>query len=132
MTLSYSPAYTTEQIVKAAERVVEELGPDYVYATKRRQNPQVSSQQCFYAEPDGTPSCIVGRIIDKLNHSAFEELKLLEGGMWSPPALEALFELNTEFTTEQMYALSAAQRVQDWGEPYGRALDALKEELGTV
>lgn len=140
--------FTKSAVLKALDEIVEELGGDYIY-------PEWETGGCTYATVDGEPSCIVGRVIAKIDPDLFEQVKVAEtarGASWTATAFVSSEE---EFKKEVAYyvnngssesyikqlvpaleaedgvraALRAAQSVQDAGMPYATAAREAKTTL---
>lgn len=119
--------FTKAQILEAAEHAVEKMGADYVYPRSQPNSPDYGD--CVYAEPDGSPSCIVGHIVAELDPESFALITELRGGDRIFPAdrlWESGFETHSEVAVD---ALVNAQEAQDNGETWGEALLRLKERL---
>lgn len=119
--------FTKAQIIEAAEHAVEKMGPDYVYPRSGVNNPEYAD--CVYAEPDGSPSCIVGHVVAELAPEVFARIAELRGDERIFPA-DRLWEHDFETRSKNsVYALCRAQDAQDHGQTWGEALRRLKERL---
>jgi hypothetical protein len=95
--------------------------------------------QCFYTDPEDrtAPSCIVGHVIDAIDHEALERLgeyEMQDGESFSVAEMNngkrfnQRFDLDFDSATLQE-ALQAAQEVQDLGIPWGRSWEAYQRVL---
>lgn len=112
------------ETLELLERAVAEKGPDHVY----QQHTEVGDgdgAMCRYANPDGTPDCIVGYVLSYVG--------LLGSGahLWEGLA-GSLLVVQKNFTVEAIQILLEAQITQDNGKPWGEALEAAKNEAGLV
>lgn len=144
--------YTEEQVLEAMKDVVAEVGAEYVYPKEEsihvltreefeaREHADLFRQwfgkydeylacgTCSYVNRDGKPSCIVGRVVEKLDPTAFEELAKYERNegefpvSYMPPRI-------IQFNGPAKNALSVAQLRQDRGQTFGDALGGAHGEL---
>jgi hypothetical protein len=117
--------YTAQQALKVMEEVVNEFGDDYVYGDEQKNE----YGDCVYANEDGTPSCLVGHVIARLDPDAFDNVVYKEQELGSTPAHNLTNEgyVQLGFWDENTaYIMMEAQGAQDtgstWGEAYQRAL----------
>lgn len=125
--------FTKTAVLQTLEEIVAETGPDFVYQWR---NDGGIGSSCTYADSEGEPSCIVGRVIAKLDPELFKavaEAEERKGSSWSVSAFP-----DDEFGTkvcgvptlpasdEVRRILRAAQSTQDGGRPYGEALENAK------
>jgi hypothetical protein len=111
---------TIENVAEAIDQLVVERGEAYVYP---------GGEGCFYSFEDGTPGCIVGAIVAKIDPAAFEKLVEYEapiddgnGGIRrvSPgSAQSALNYVGVDVDEDLGMALRSAQSAQDMGTPWG-------------
>lgn len=121
--------YTNEQVLTVARDIVAEFGEDYVYPNL--------ADGCSYTNEEGSPSCIVGHIVSRLDPGAFSRIIELETpsdeytvrAYFSWSALHMNDTVGTDFTESQQIALSGAQKEQDTGNTWGEALSALTNLL---
>jgi len=128
MTTTSEPRFGLDDVLTAMRKAVEDRGKDYLYDNERG----VNDAGCYYSKPDGTPSCLVGYVINALDHVEFVNVAEREvdrdeseqsnhlRGEWIPKNF---------WSDEADEALYAAQRYQDTGETWGYAL-AAAENLG--
>jgi hypothetical protein len=129
-------------LAKAAIRAAD-ANPDYVYQRLTMPStivPGAAIQGCAYFDATGEPSCLFGH--------AFHELGVdLRGNATTPVTLAVLLEVlrySGDFTDEDEvervgheavadlhYALTKAQQAQDVGEPWGQAVEPIREWLAT-
>mgnify|MGYP001617712831 CR=1 FL=1 len=137
-------ALTTASVAEAIDLLVLERGPDYVY-------PAEEAGGCYYSFEDGTPACLVGAVVAKLDPAAFQKLVELEapnddgnggihrmkaGGVRAGTANNQenyLFFCYVEVTAPPRVrkALAEAQKAQDvgrtWAEARNEFVTALRE-----
>jgi len=111
-----------ETAIEWAKAEIEIEGEDFIYGADRRESPD-STIDCFYYEPDGTPSCIVGRILDRHGLMTFENAPTSEG-----QSAHRLPQVNENFTEEAQGFLVNLQMFQDEGKPWGLALECAIED----
>lgn len=146
MTITIDKDRALELLAKA----VKEKGEDYVYP--RSNSAKGTYGKCLYVEDDGTPSCIVGHVIGYVKPSllplvgTWERNECPERDEYDfPPkhtTIEQGFGFSTgatyvadslersdllRFTPEAVSVLSRAQRIQDGGETWGKALEEAKK-----
>lgn len=109
---------TYEEVLERVTKVVDERGRDYVY-----DDHQGDTEECRYFV-DGRPSCIVGHLIHGLGDEEFErEVREHELRSGSFPASMLNLQGEARFDEDALRFLQEAQRHQDRGLPWGRALD---------
>ncbi|QUE26091.1 hypothetical protein SEA_STOOR_51 [Microbacterium phage Stoor] len=137
---------TKEAVAEAIDQLVQERGPDYVYPTE-----EVGG--CYYSFEDGTPACLVGAVVAKLDPAAFQALVEIEapvddgnGGVWRykagtvgtvvahpAPGLTGLVgggRTDLSVTDRDLFlALKDAQGAQDVGRTWGEAREAFVQRL---
>jgi hypothetical protein len=95
------------------KRAVAEKGADYIYPG--------AGEKCYYFEPDGTPSCIVGHVLYYLGAKAEDS--------WSDDWNEDTdvsslrYRGIVEMTTDTMNLLRQAQMTQDSGISWGESIE---------
>lgn len=132
--------HTLPEVMQALREVVEERGENYVY-----QPPQTrdgDQPNCYYADPTtGAASCVVGRVIAKLEPELFKAVRAAEstaGQSWSA------YDFGTEtysdkiddyvmtpklpFSDQAISLLATAQTVQDNFKEYREVLAAAEEK----
>ena len=116
--------FTLDDVLNATRKIVEERGGDYVYDSE--------SHGCVYAV-GGTPSCLVGHVINALDPEAFASLAEMEADrIMSMPVAELRDGdwLAEDFWSDDAeVAMQAAQDAQDSGLTWGQAVYAA-ENLG--
>ena len=117
---------TLEDAKRALHEAVEEKGADYVYPR--------AGLTCTYAEADGSPSCIVGHVLYKLDPKVYEAVALIESTeeSFSVGEIETTIDKDVFADRDVIHFLGAAQARQDhgatWGEAEATALDVIKGE----
>lgn len=113
--------FTLADVTAAIEAVVEEKGSDYVYDQRDEY------EGCVYVNADGTPSCIVGRVMHRLyGDEALDKLSRIEG---TTPRTGAFLAIFPDLTDDISMALYMAQVEQDNEKTWGEALAAYKREI---
>lgn len=117
--------YTAVQ--EALKESVEEKGADYVYPYAK------GLGACKYAENDGSPSCIVGHVLAKLDPEMFAKVKEAEGRESGSFPVSMLldaeeFYSEVELSFPLVTALASAQNMQDTGSTWGEALASFERE----
>ena len=129
--------FSREKIIEAMRAVVAEKGSDYVYPESEK-----DGGTCQYAHK-GTPSCIVGHLIHRLDPEAFAHLAVVEADHGSEPALGLVYIYPNGETAEGSYsylkerlwpedldiAIQEAQSAQDFGKTWGDALGEFEDNL---
>ncbi len=103
------PFYSYEELKVGAQKVIERVGADHVY-------PELQGGNCVYVIED-QPACIVGHMLD-----VFDLLHPEEGEpFWSDlPISDVCLNWKVYHTDPQgRRFLSALQREQDTGQPWG-------------
>lgn len=103
--------FTPEEVDAAIEEVVAEAGEGYIYDGWK--------EQCLYGvrTVEGTiPSCLVGRVVHRLDHEGFYLLRESSTFSSQPDTIV------TRFTDDCVWALQQAQWAQDHGWTWGNAL----------
>lgn len=131
---------TKAAVAEAIDQLVQERGPDYVY-------PTAEAGGCYYSFEDGTPGCLVGAVIAKLDPAAFDQLVTYEaplddgnggisrrkaGSVWSiirEPNTTGLGLVVGEADRSVRDALRAAQSTQDTGGTWEQAREAFIQGL---
>lgn len=117
---------TFARVSETLREVVAEK-PDYEY-----EGP-LGGEYCAYTDADGTPSCIVGQVIFRLDPDALKEIHDHEwnqdGEFITSPAAHALDWATRNFTHAERKALRAAQYVQDQGGTWAKALEEFEQEV---
>lgn len=116
--------FSDEAISKTIHEVVAEYGEDYVY-----RSPEANSQ-CVYAV-GGSPSCLVGHVIARLDPESFKAISESELNTRSVYSLVGEFG-GFQVSDLAVSALAAAQTEQDLGFEWGQALAAFDREMGDV
>jgi hypothetical protein len=125
---------TFAKAIEILDELVEEKGENYVYrddpktvTTRKSRIPAVfnqdSSNNCYYSHYDGTPGCIIGHLIHKLNPEF--DLKSAD------PLLlgDALRKAGVEIADDGTFVLLArTQYAQDVAWPWGEAVARGKRE----
>lgn len=139
--MTHTPLTLTEADVTAAlEAAVAERGEDFVYTTE--------DGECYYSYDDGTPGCLIGVALSKLDPIAFEQLVDYELSVEEPylrrtagSVRAVVAEINTfpvnaydrpivaRANPELLAAMSVAQETQDVGGSWGNALKAYQKSL---
>lgn len=111
-----------DKAVELLEEIVAEKG-DYCYTedpkTDERRKAQ-NSNMCFYANEDGTPGCIIGHLVHKLNPEF--DLNLIERKGAARALQAAGFDVRADAAT----LVRKTQMSQDLGYTWRQAVDAGK------
>jgi len=126
---------TVEDAVKAVEKVVAERGEDYVYlapkpaywlADGEEDEYDPKDGECMYRNPDGTASCIVGKIVlAEYGEKTFERLE--EGS-----SVYGQSFLTEDMSPDVVEILTVAQAAQDSRRKYGEVLAEVKEQAAKL
>ncbi|WNM66241.1 hypothetical protein SEA_DEJAVU_109 [Microbacterium Phage DejaVu] len=129
--------FTDEQFIKAMREAVAERGEDYVYPkAEEKMNEDLGYKVtvnddyhglngvCQYQTPDGTPACIVGLALSKIDPILVPRHGDATG------AHEVLRKLGASYEVRK--AASEAQQAQDQGATWGRALEEFENSLEEV
>lgn len=115
-------------VVESLKEIVAEYGADYVY---RKPQP---TDTCQYTNPDGSPSCLVGHVIARVNPEAFATIAATEyyeetydegpyGAIEAAvEGIEINFNVELGFDQETIALLGVVQNAQDRGTAWGDAL----------
>jgi hypothetical protein len=115
------------KVLHTLDQVVFEFGEDFVYEKTVRKGQYADTAQCWYVTEDGTePSCLAGHVLYRLGVS-LDRLAGREGIV-----VDALPSATGDLTEVAVAVLAMAQRVQDRGEPWGRARDAARDYARTL
>lgn len=131
---------TAEETLKALRRIVKEKGSDYVYEApwyEDEYGEQVQGTDCYYSDPQGKPSCMVGVLLREVSPRTYRKLHKFEwNDMDYRPNCVAVDELNSDagphvtgvnlgdiFEPEAVEVLMTVQRHQDLGVPWVEAVD---------
>ena len=119
---------TVADVIKELEVIVEEKGDGYCYDNdpKTRRTREIkksggSKIACFYSHYDGTPGCIVGAFIHRMNPDF--DLTKVDGGLVRNILNDAGIETEYEAAT----LLLRCQGAQDLGDTWRQALDQAME-----
>ena len=111
---------TKNAVQEALDKAIAERGADYVYD---------SSNGCHYADwaevtEVPAPSCVVGFVVDAIDHETFEAVAQYEAseGTFAVPEL-AEYGLAQFEDEDVQQALALAQEAQDDGLTWGQARD---------
>lgn len=117
--------FTIDEFTAAMEAAVEERGPDFVYPDEE---PWMDTYgQCQYSLPDGTPACIIGLALSKLDPDAVPGHGAVYG---ASTLLKGRVQGDTEGETNLfLSAADNAQDKQDSRETWGQALTEYKDTL---
>jgi len=116
---------TQEEFTAAMKAAVEERGRDWHYP-----DPEVAPEwfardgvgACRYRLEDGSPACIVG--------TALSKLQLLDRAADFEGKDAAILISALGFDEDTASAASCAQGAQDFGDSWGEALDQYLESIG--
>ena len=118
--------FTAEDVMASMERAVKERGADYVYKAP------AGVGECVYVAPDGTPSCIVGWVVNDLAPGQLSRLKGADeeyGGTAADQLTNGF--LPSDFWTERAANLAIeVQNDQDGYMHWGKAVSRAKERHG--
>ena len=111
---------TKNAVQEALDKAIAERGADYRYT-------DTHGDGCFYADWDEAtktpaPSCVVGFVVDAIDHATFEALARTEAteGTFSAPEI-ADYGLAQFEDEDVQQALAFAQEAQDEGLTWGQA-----------
>lgn len=129
---------TEKQVKRKLRRIANERGHEYVYEAPYFEDEYgelVQGQECYYTNPEGTPSCIVGVLLADV---APQELKKIYQWEWDSgtkyPNCAAIsdvadgvwvegVDLTDIFEDEAINLMERVQRRQDVGMSWGEAVD---------
>jgi len=126
---------TRETFTAAMEAAVAERGADWTYPEPTPKTPGYAGFQaddwhsgnwgaCVYSTPDGTPACIIGLALHKIDPALVPEWDTVA------PATSVLRDAGvTDYLLR--VAARAAQREQDSGKTWGEALAVYRHVLQT-
>lgn len=138
---------TAETVTTALDELIAERGEDFTYERAEIVYPSGYVDKVYaYSNSDGTPSCIVGCVLAKVEPEAFQKLHNLEwssdpggftatGSVYSiaddylSAELPELRDAETHGLSPLGLALRAAQSVQDGGAPWSEARNAFLTNL---
>lgn len=110
---------TEEEFTAAMEAAVAERGEDFVYPDEWRDE---YSEACRYSLPDGTPACIIGLALHKINPALVPTYDNTERAL-------DVFEAIGDVPQNVALAAQRAQSQQDADKTWGVALEAYKDAL---
>lgn len=127
------------EVKKHLRRISNEVGYEYTYEAPYFENEYGELEQgseCYYTDPEGKPSCIVGALLERVAPSALRSLHRYEwDNPYSPEVIAAhelvgaaVVDLGTWFTPEAVTMLIKAQKLQDGGCSWGETVDALDKQ----
>jgi hypothetical protein len=105
-----------DRAIELAKVEIEKEGEEFVYKA-----PDLS---CVNYRMDGTPSCLVGRMLDAEGLITFQSLS--EANLIMSPVTSLDFDLDLDLPEDTLGFLRTLQDNQDRGVPWG---DALKKSL---
>lgn len=119
---------TRENFTAAMRAAVAERGEDFIYPAEGSELAEQGWRSgewgtCVYALPDGSPACLIGLALYKIDPALVEGL---EGEDAS--AFRLLHRLGVE-DGGTARAARKAQRAQDWGETWGNALKIYEQAM---
>lgn len=126
-----------KEVKRRLSRISNERGYEYEYQAPLYENEygeEVQALECYYTDPSGNPSCIVGELLKDVAPSALKRLHQYEwGGGYEPNCIAVpdishrklingvdLFEI---FEPEAVDMLIRVQKKQDSGMSWGEAVD---------
>lgn len=120
---------TDEEFTEALRAAVEERGEDYSYPEGiyegqfdiPRDDDYHNGGLCVYQTPDGTPACIIGLALYKIDPELVPDYDLV---MSAQKALEDI-----GVSDRVRFAAGRAQGVQDGGDTWGHALREYEDAL---
>ena len=109
------PVIDLDNVVDLLRQAVATRGEDYVFPGARF--------NCAYAEDDGTPSCLVGVVLDLVRPGAAQaaDTAFVGSARFLP---EYADKIGVNITPEAADVLVVAQNCQDAGVPWGSAYQA--------
>lgn len=120
MTFSETVALVNDIIAEKPEGYKYTEDPKTAERRAQYSKDEASGTGCYYAHADGSPGCIVGTFIHKLNPDF--DLKRIE----FTSVARALFEARISTDNDSVQLLSDCQRAQDGGNTWREALDIAK------
>lgn len=135
-----SKKITAEKTLKALRKIANEKGSDYVYVApwyEDEYGEQVQGTDCYYSDPQGKPSCIVGVLLREVSPKTYRKLHKFEWHDldYNPRCVavdELYFKGSTHvagvnmgdiFEPEAVEVLMTVQMHQDLGVPWVEAVD---------
>lgn len=109
---------TEAQFTKAMQEAVAERGEDYVYRVR-------VNGSCVYVDADGSPSCLIGLALSKINPSRLPDYHHPRNSI---PALTLLDGIVPDAVA---WAADDAQTIQDTGHTWAEALKAYNRRLAS-
>lgn len=117
--------FTREDVLKAARKVVEDVGPDYIYPGPDEGEP------CLYAV-NGAPSCLVGHVIALLDPEEFKRLAAVEKDLGTEAANflhhQDRYLPHYFWTDEAAEFMQVVQNHQDARKTWGTSLAIAEDE----
>lgn len=124
---------TDEQFMEALRAVASE-NPDFSYPEEQWQEEGEYglnsvdddwhySAECVYTHPDGTPACIIGHVVNKLDPELLQDIAY----PYLANARSVLPDLFPGLSTTAVAAGAAAQGAQDGGHKWSYALEQAEE-----
>lgn len=142
--------FTKESVLGAMEEILAELGPDYTYPiqesihvlTEEEYNASADIREildyedylasagrvCSYVSREGNPSCIIGRVVAKLNPEAFERIaKLDQTREFGVSSSQFSSALGYSLDTDVMKIMYVAQTANDQKEPLDSVVQSARK-----
>jgi hypothetical protein len=119
---------TVEQAREGLRKALEEKGEDYVYPHA------LTGENCVYAEPDGSPSCLVGHAIYYIDREAFNALAAEEAEHWDEEmdGLPITSVRSIDIDKSALRALAEAQDIQDTKGTWGAAFKGFEVTSASI
>ena len=106
--MSEAKVYDVDETRALLREIAAEKPEGYVYPR--------AHGECLYREPDGSPSCIIGHLADRLDLPLPPEGTTVNG--WQPG----------DFTPEAQELMFQVQIEQDGGVPWRDAVEVVRDE----
>lgn len=117
-------------------QAVADKGANYTYKSETRGSDPYSGPGCWYVEQDDvTPSCIVGHVVSYVapeligDIAEWESSEARSHGDTDARSLFERFEGEILVTEDAQSYLYTAQKYQDYGEPWGAALNRAEASI---
>lgn len=127
----------TKEVKRKLRRIANERGYEYVYEAPNYENEYgeyVQGLECYYTDPDGNPSCIVGEVLADVAPSTLKRLHQYEWDITYEPNCVSVADISRRqlvdgvdlyeiFEPEAVDMLFRVQQKQDSGMSWGEAVD---------
>ena len=121
-----------ETAFAALDKIVSEVPEGYTYSPVPRGGDDAYANEriCKYAGPDNKPSCIIGQLVNELDPSQFEKLRVAESSKRGSFGVSTALTMAAEYDLSPALvdALQAVQNAQDLYKPWKRAVEEGRSE----